>query len=143
MAGNGGFEVSFYNDETGQWEVAYRDPSSKPLAVRKKKAAQAKEPSAGDYLSTLGDMFFVNPRNSAAATLGGAAYDYVTKSTPQKVKGDIVRAGDDAYKWLVKKDKALRDAPITETLYCCSPLGRVKLEAGRSVRGMTGPGGNG
>jgi hypothetical protein len=115
MAGNGGFEVSFYNDETGQWEVT-PDPSSKPLAVRKKKAAQAKEPSAGDYLATLGDVLVVNPRNSAAATLGGAAYDYAVKSTPQSVKNDVVRAGQDAYKWLRKENKALRDAPITESL---------------------------
>jgi hypothetical protein len=86
------------------------------MAEKKKNALQVKKPTTGDYLSTLSDMFFVNPRNSAAATLGGAAYDYVMKSTPQKVKGDIVRAGDDAYKWLVKKDKALRAAPVTEAL---------------------------
>jgi hypothetical protein len=61
-------------------------------------------------------MLVVNPRNSPAATLGGAAYDYVTRSTPQSVRNDIVRAGDDAYKWLVKKDKALRAAPVTEAL---------------------------
>jgi hypothetical protein len=86
------------------------------MAEKKKNALQVKKPTTGDYLSTLADMLVVNPRNSPAATLGGAAYDYVTKSTPQKVKGDIVRAGDDAYKWLVKKDKALRAAPVTEAL---------------------------
>jgi hypothetical protein len=114
MAGNG-FEISFYNDETGQWEVAPA-PSAKPLAVRKKKAAQAKGPSAGDYLATLGDMLVVNPRNSPAATLGGAAYDYVTKSTPQSVVRDIRSSAQGARDWLRKENKALRDAPITETL---------------------------
>ena len=116
MAGNGGFEVSFYNDETGQWEVAYRDPPAKPLAVRKKKAAQAKEPSAGDYLNTLGDVLFVNPRNSAAATLGGAAYDYAVKSTPRSVVRDITESAEDAGDWLRKEGKLIRAAPITESL---------------------------
>jgi hypothetical protein len=116
MAGNGGFEVSFYNDETGQWEVT-PDPSSKPLAVRKKKkAAQAKEPSAGDYLATLGDVLVVNPRNSAAATLGGAAYDYAVKSTPRSVVRDITESAEDAGDWLRKEGKLIRAAPITESL---------------------------
>jgi hypothetical protein len=117
MAGNGGFEVSFYNDDTGQWEVGYRDPPAKPLAVRKKKkAAPAKEPSAGDYLNTLGDVLFVNPRNSAAATLGGAAYDYAVKSTPRSVVRDITESAEDAGDWLRKEGKLIRAAPITESL---------------------------
>ena len=116
MAGNGGFEVSFYNDDTGQWEVGYRDPPAKPLAVRKKKTAQAKEPSAGDYLNTLGDVLFVNPRNSAAATLGGAAYDYAVKSTPRSVVRDITESAEDAGDWLRKEGKLIRAAPITESL---------------------------
>lgn len=115
MAANDGFELEVYDDELGRY-VHVPAPSAKPLAVRKKKAAQAKEPSAGDYLNTLGDVLFVNPRNSAAATLGGAAYDYAAKSTPQSVRNDIVTAGDDAYKWLRKENKAIRAAPITESL---------------------------
>jgi hypothetical protein len=114
MAGNG-FEISFYNDETGQWEVTPA-PSAKPLAVRKKKAAQAKEPSAGDYLNTLGDVLFVNPRNSAAATLGGAAYDYAVKSTPRSVVRDITESAEDAGDWLRKEGKLIRAAPVTESL---------------------------
>jgi hypothetical protein len=114
MAGNG-FEISFYNDETGQWEVTPA-PSAKPLAVRKKKAVQAKEPSAGDYLNTLGDVLFVNPRNSAAATLGGAAYDYAVKSTPRSVVRDITESAEDAGDWLRKEGKLIRAAPITESL---------------------------
>lgn len=86
------------------------------LSVRKKNAARAKKPSTGDYLRTAKDVLVVNPRNSAAATLGGAAYDYVTKATPQSVRNDIVTAGDDAYKWLRKENKAIRAAPITESL---------------------------
>lgn len=86
------------------------------LSVRKKNAARTGKPSAGDYLSTLKDVFVVNPRNSAGATLGRSAYDYVTKSTPQNVKNDIVRAGQEAYNWLAKEDKALRAAPVTESL---------------------------
>jgi hypothetical protein len=86
------------------------------MAEKKKKALQVKKPTTGDYLATLGDMFVVNPRNSPAATLGGAAYDYVTRSTPQSVRNDIVRAGQDAKNWLRKENKALRDAPITESL---------------------------
>ncbi len=115
MAGGNGFEVSFYNDETGQWEVT-PDTSAKPLAVRKKKTPRAKEPSAGDYLNTLGDVLFVNPRNSAAATLGGAAYDYAVKSTPRSVVRDITESAEDAGDWLRKEGKLIRAAPITESL---------------------------
>ena len=115
MAGSDGFGLEVYDDATGRY-VRVPDPSAKPLAVRKKKAAQAKEPSAGDYLNTLGDMLVVNPRNSAAATLGGAAYDYAVKSTPQSVRNDIVRAGQDAYSWLRKENKPLRETPIKESL---------------------------
>ena len=86
------------------------------MAEKKKKVVKVRQPSTGDYLSTLGDVLFVNPRNSAAATLGGAAYDYAVKSTPQSVRNDIVTAGDDAYKWLRKENKAIRAAPITESL---------------------------
>jgi hypothetical protein len=86
------------------------------LSVRKKNAAKVKQPSTGDYLRTAKDVLVVNPRNSAAATLGGAAYDYATKATDQKIRNDISKAGQDAYKWLRKENKALRDAPITETL---------------------------
>ena len=115
MAAGDGFGLEVYDDELGRY-VRVPDPSAKPLAVRKKKAAPAKEPSAGDYLNTLGDVLFVNPRNSAAATLGGAAYDYAVKSTPQSVKNDIVRAGQDAYSWLRKENKPLRETPIKESL---------------------------
>jgi hypothetical protein len=83
---------------------------------KKKNAPRVRQPSTGDYLATLGDMFFVNPRNSAAATLGGAAYDYAVKSTPQSVRNDIVRAGQDAYSWLRKENKPLRETPIKESL---------------------------
>jgi hypothetical protein len=84
--------------------------------VRKKKTARAKEPSAGDYLATLGDVLFVNPRNSAAATLGGAAYDYAVKSTPRSVVRDITESAEDAGDWLRKEGKLIRAAPVTESL---------------------------
>jgi hypothetical protein len=61
-------------------------------------------------------MFFVNPRNSPAATLGGAAYDYVTKSTPRTVVRDIRNTAQDAGDWLRKEGKLIRAAPITESL---------------------------
>ena len=86
------------------------------LSVRKKNAKAAKKPSTGDYLRTAKDVLVVNPRNSPAATLGGAAYDYAVKSTPQSVRNDIVRAGQDAYSWLRKENKAIRAAPVTESL---------------------------
>lgn len=86
------------------------------MAEKKKKVVKVRQPSTGDYLATLGDMFFVNPRNSAAATLGGAAYDYVTKSTPQSVVDDIRKSAADTHAWMVKKNNLIRAAPITESL---------------------------
>jgi hypothetical protein len=86
------------------------------MAEKKKNAPQVRQPSTGDYLRTLGDMFVVNPRNSPAATLGGAAYDYVTRSTPQSVVRDIRNTAQDAGDWLRKEGKAIRAAPITESL---------------------------
>jgi hypothetical protein len=86
------------------------------MAEKKKKALQVKQPSTGDYLSTLADMLVVNPRNSPAATLGGAAYDYVTRSTPRSVVRDIRNTAQDAGDWLRKEGKAIRAAPITESL---------------------------
>ena len=83
---------------------------------KKKNTPRVRQPSTGDYLATLGDMFFVNPRNSAAATLGGAAYDYVTKSSPQSVVDDIRKSASDTHAWMVKKNKLIRAAPITESL---------------------------
>ena len=115
MAGGNGFELEVYDDELGRY-VRVPDPSAKPLAVRKKKTPRAKEPSAGDYLNTLGDVLFVNPRNSAAATLGGAAYDYAVKSTPRSVVRDITESAEDAGDWLRKEGKLIRAAPITESL---------------------------
>ena len=83
---------------------------------KKKNAPRVRQPSTGDYLATLGDMFFVNPRNSAAATLGGAAYDYAVKSTPRSVVRDITESAEDAGDWLRKEGKLIRAAPITESL---------------------------
>ena len=86
------------------------------MAEKKKKVVKVRQPSTGDYLSTLADMLVVNPRNSPAATIGGAAYDYAAKSTPRSVVRDIRNTAQDAKNWLVKENKALRDAPITESL---------------------------
>lgn len=86
------------------------------LSVRKKNASRAKKPSTGDYLRTAKDVLVVNPRNSPAATLGGAAYDYVTKSTPKSVVRDIRSGAQGAKDWLVKENKALRAAPVKEAL---------------------------
>jgi hypothetical protein len=86
------------------------------MAEKKKNAPRVKQPSAGDYLRTLGDMLVVNPRNSPAATIGGAAYDYATKSTPQKVVRDIRSGVEGAEDWLRKQNKALRANPVTATL---------------------------
>jgi hypothetical protein len=83
------------------------------MAGKKKKA---KQPSAGDYLRTLGDMLVVNPRNSPAATIGGAAYDYATKSTPKTVVRDIRSGVQGAEDWLRKQNKALRANPVTAAL---------------------------
>ena len=86
------------------------------MAEKKKKVVKVRQPSTGDYLSTLADMLVVNPRNSPAATIGGAVYDYAAKSTPRSVVRDIRNTAQDAKNWLVKENKALRDAPITESL---------------------------
>jgi hypothetical protein len=61
-------------------------------------------------------MLVVNPRNSPAATIGGAAYDYATKSTPQKVVRDIRSGVQGAEDWLRKQNKALRANPVTGAL---------------------------
>jgi len=86
------------------------------LEVRKRNAAQVKKPTTGDYLSTAKDVLVVNPRNSPAATLGGAAYGYAVKSTPQSVMNDISKGASGAYDWLRKENKSLRAAPVTESL---------------------------
>jgi hypothetical protein len=86
------------------------------MAEKKKNAPKVRQPSAGDYLNTLGDVLFVNPRNSAAATLGGAAYDYAAKSTPRSVVRDITESAEDAGDWLRKEGKLIRAAPIAESL---------------------------
>jgi hypothetical protein len=83
---------------------------------KKKNAPRVTQPSTGDYLRTLGDMLVVNPRNSPAATLGGAAYDYVTRSTPQSVVRDIRSGVQGAEDWLRKQNKALRANPVTGAL---------------------------
>jgi hypothetical protein len=86
------------------------------MAEKKKSAPRVTQPSTGDYLRTLGDMLVVNPRNSPAATLGGAAYDYVTRSTPQSVVRDIRSGVQGAEDWLRKQNKALRANPVTGAL---------------------------
>jgi hypothetical protein len=86
------------------------------MAEKKKNAPRVTQPSTGDYLRTLGDMLVVNPRNSPAATLGGAAYDYVTRSTPQSVVRDIRSGVQGAEDWLRKQNKALRANPVTGAL---------------------------
>ncbi len=86
------------------------------MAEKKKKAVKVRQPSTGDYLRTLGDMLVVNPRNSPAATIGGAAYDYATKSTPKTVVRDIRSGVQGAEDWLRKQNKALRANPVTATL---------------------------
>jgi hypothetical protein len=86
------------------------------MAEKKKKAVKVRQPSTGDYLRTLGDMLVVNPRNSPAATIGGAAYDYATKSTPKTVVRDIRSGVQGAEDWLRKQNKALRANPVTAAL---------------------------
>lgn len=86
------------------------------MADKKKKPLKVNKPSTGDYLRTLGDMFVVNPRNSPAATLGGAAYDYVKKSSPKTVARDIRSGVQGAEDWLREQNKALRANPVTATL---------------------------
>jgi hypothetical protein len=86
------------------------------MAEKKKNAPRVTQPSTGDYLRTLGDMLVVNPRNSPAATLGGAAYDYATRSTPQSVVRDIRSGVQGAEDWLRKQNKALRANPVTGAL---------------------------
>ena len=86
------------------------------MADKKKKATKQREPSTGDYLSTLKDLLVVNPRNSPAATIGGAVYDYATRSTPQTVVRDIRSGVQGAEDWLRKQNKALRANPVTGAL---------------------------
>ena len=86
------------------------------MVEKKKKVVKVRQPSTGDYLSTLADLLVVNPRNSPAATIGGAVYDYAAKSTPQSVVRDIRNTAQDAGDWLRKEGKAIRAAPITESL---------------------------
>lgn len=86
------------------------------MAEKKKSAPEVRQPSTGDYLGALKDMLVVNPRNSPAATLGGAAYDYAAKSTPKTVVRDIRSGVQGAEDWLRKQNKALRANPVTAAL---------------------------
>lgn len=86
------------------------------MAEKKKSAPRVRQPSAGDYLGALKDMLVVNPRNSPAATIGGAVYDYATRSTPQTVVRDIRSGVQGAEDWLRKQNKALRANPVTGAL---------------------------
>jgi hypothetical protein len=112
MAGNDTFELEVFDEVLGEYVPV---PSEKSLSVNKK-TAPAKQPSAGDYLNTLKDVLVVNPRNSPAATLGGAAYDYATRSTPQSVVRDIRSGAQGVEDWLRKQNKVLRANPVTGAL---------------------------
>ena len=112
MAGNDTFELEVFDEVLGEYVPV---PSEKSLSVNKK-TAPAKQPSAGDYLNTLKDVLVVNPRNSPAATLGGAAYDYATRSTPQSVVRDIRSGVQGVEDWLRKQNKVLRANPVTGAL---------------------------
>lgn len=86
------------------------------MAEKKKSAPRVRQPSTIDYLGALKDMLVVNPRNSPAATIGGAVYDYATRSTPQTVVRDIRSGVQGAEDWLRKQNKALRANPVTGAL---------------------------
>jgi hypothetical protein len=55
-------------------------------------------------------------RSATAAWHPSPIWHDTTACAAKSVKNDIVRAGQDAYKWLRKENKAIRAAPITESL---------------------------
>lgn len=82
------------------------------MATKRKKP----KPTASDYLGALKDVFVVNPKNSPGATLGRAAYDYLSNATPQSVAQDIRSGVQDAKNWAVRESRQLQKAPIGRTL---------------------------
>ena len=77
--------------------------------------AKKRNPTAGDYLRTAGDVLISDPRNSPLATMGRAAYDYLSKATPQSVAGDI-RGGLQGARAAWQREKAAINAnPIRES----------------------------
>lgn len=82
------------------------------MATKRKKP----KPTASDYFGALKDVFVVNPKNSPGATLGRAAYDYLSNATPQSVAQDIRSGVQDAKNWAVRESRELQKAPIGRTL---------------------------
>jgi hypothetical protein len=76
----------------------------------------APQPSASDYLRSLWDAISYGPSNSPAATLGSAAYRYLSHATPQSVAADVSNAAHRTADWARHEGQALRAAPVAEGL---------------------------
>jgi hypothetical protein len=138
MAGNGGFEVSFYNDETGQWEVAYRDPPAKPLAVRKQspKATEKRrfEAKRAERLrANEAATANVGKLGSGIASIPGRVVKYIKSSSPSSVARDVKGIARATYDAAVEDPNAFAEDAIFSPLAAIRDFGDVR-ETARKLR---------
>jgi hypothetical protein len=138
MAGNGGFEVSFYNDETGQWEVAYRDPPAKPLAVRKQspKATEKRrfEAKRAERLrANEAATANVGKLGSGIASIPGRVVNYIKSSSPSSVARDVKGIARATYDAATEDPNAFIEDAIFSPLAAIRDFGDVR-ETARKLR---------
>jgi hypothetical protein len=138
MAAGDGFEVSFYNDETGQWEVAYRDPPAKPLAVRKdsskateKRRFEAKR--AERLRANEAATANIDKLGSGIASIPGRVVNYIKSSTPSSVGRDVKGIARATYDAAVEDPNAFAEDAIFSPLAAIRDFGDVR-ETARKLR---------
>ncbi len=132
MAGNE-FEISFYNDETGRWEVT-PTPSAKPLAVRKQsskelqkrrfdaKVAERRRNNAGatENLDALG---------GGIASIPGRVVNYIKSSSPSSVARDVKGIAKSTYDAAVENPNAFIEDAIVSPVAAIRDFGDVRATA--------------
>lgn len=138
MAGNDGFEVSFYNDDTGQWEVAYRDPPAKPLAVRKQspKATQKRrfEAKRAERLrANEAATANIDKLGSGIASIPSRVVNYIKSSTPSSVGRDVKGIAKATYEAATEDPNAFIEDAVFSPLAAIRDFGDVR-ETARKLR---------
>jgi hypothetical protein len=136
MAGNG-FEISFYNDETGQWE-ATPAPSAKPLAVRKQnpKAAQKRrfEAKRAERLrANEAATANIDKLGSGIASIPKRVVNYIKSSTPSSVGRDVKGIAKATYDAATEDPNAFIEDAIFSPLAAIRDFGDVR-ETARKLR---------
>jgi hypothetical protein len=136
MAGNG-FEISFYNDETGQWEVT-PTPSAKPLAVRKQSAkatqkrrfeAKRAERLRANEAATAN----IDKLGSGIASIPSRVVNYIKSSTPSSVGRDVKGIATATLDAAVEDPNAFIEDAIFSPLAAIRDFGDVR-ETARKLR---------